>query len=121
LDTLAVEPVARRQIVGMKVVDDNRGRDREEALEVVDALAVGLEGLEVLEVPDVVANPGAFPLGQAEGVLQLSPASEDRSPQNKRERDAGRRGAARAPDQQRRLPQLMVDGADDRIVGTYVD
>ena len=78
LDPVALERVAGRQVVGVQVVGDDLGLDREQALEVLDPLAERAQRLEVLQVADVVADPGALALGEAERVLQLGAAAEDR-------------------------------------------
>ena len=78
LDALARERGARREVVGVLVVDDDLGRDREQALEVLDPRLVGLQHLVGLEVADVVRDPRPRALRDAERALQLRPAGEQR-------------------------------------------
>ena len=105
----------------MQVVDDNRRHHGEQALEGLDSLGERAERREVLQVSDVVADPGAFTPGEAEGVLELGPAGQQR-----RRRAAGkreRRGheAARAPQEGGSCASADLDGAHHRIVGARLD
>ena len=72
----------------MQVVGDDLGLDVEEALEVLDPLAIGGQRLEVLQVADVVADPGPLSLREAEGALQLGAAAEDRRLRRERKANA---------------------------------
>ena len=76
LDALALERVFRRQIFRVKVVDDDFRTNREEPFEVHDSLAERAERLVVLEVADVMADPRAIALGDAERALQLGAAGQ---------------------------------------------
>ena len=94
LDALALERVlASRGSRGAGRGRRPRGVDREQALEVLDALAEGAQRLVVLEVADVVADPGALALGEAEGALQLGAAGQQRP---RRRRPAARASRARS-------------------------
>ena len=77
---VALQCVARRQVVGVQVVRDDLGGDGEQALEVRGAVGEGEERLVVAQVADVVADPGPRPLGDAERALELGAAREDRDP-----------------------------------------
>ena len=79
LDAVELERVGRRGVVGVQVVGDERGLQREQPLEVLDALAVGEQRRVVLQVADVVAHPGAALAGQAERRLELPAAGQDRT------------------------------------------
>ena len=120
-DALARERVTGRQVVGMEVVGDDLGLDREQSPEMVDPAAIGLERLEVLQVSHVGTDPRAGALGDAEGVLELGPAAEDRTRGCERQRD--RRGcvAARAPDQHWRLTNGPVQRSHHGVVGARLD
>ena len=89
-DALALERVGGREVVGVQVVRHHRGHDVEEALEVRDALAEERERLRVAQVADVVADPGAPALGEAERALELGAAG--RAPGR-----GSRAGSASAP------------------------
>ena len=75
---LAFQRVPRREVVGVQVVHDDFGRDREQALEVLDALLKGPQRRVLLEVADVMPDPRALTAGQAERVLLLGPAGQQR-------------------------------------------
>ncbi len=49
-----VERERGREVVGMEVVGDDLGRDREQALEVGDPVGEGAQRLVVLQVADVM-------------------------------------------------------------------
>ena len=76
LHALAGERVAGREVVGVLVVRDHLGHDREQPLEVLDPRLEGLQHLVGLEVADVVADPRPLALGDAERALELGPARE---------------------------------------------
>jgi hypothetical protein len=57
LDPVELECVLGREILGMQVVGDEFRLDREQPLEVGDALLERAKGLVVLKVADVVADP----------------------------------------------------------------
>ena len=101
----------------MQVVRDDRGLDREQPLEVRDAVRERAQRLAVLEVADVVADPRARAPGDAEGALELGAAGEQRR-RRSRQRDARRDVAARAPQQSARRPPT---DAHDRVVGARLD
>ena len=61
LDAVALERVLGRQVLGVQVVGDDLGRDREQPLEVLDPLGERAQRLVVLQVADVVADPGPAP------------------------------------------------------------
>jgi hypothetical protein len=69
--------VLRGEVLRVQVVGHDLRLDREQALEVLDPLSERPQRLEVLEVADVVADPGALALRHAERVLQLGAAGED--------------------------------------------
>ncbi len=94
LDTLEIDGVLRRQVVGVQVVGDHLGVDAEEPAVVLDALGEGPHGLVVLEIADVVADERAVVLGQTERVLQLGPAGEHRPGQGAGAAHGPRRVAA---------------------------
>ena len=102
LDALALEGVLRGQVLRVEVVHDDLGLDGEEAPEVLDALGEGAQRLVVLEVADVVADPGARAARQAERVLQLGAAGQERARRADRQRQRLRHMAAGAPQCQRR-------------------
>src|SRR5262249_34193614 len=79
LDPVKVERVLGRQVLGVEVVGDDLGLDREQPTEMRDALGERAQRLVVLEVADVVADPRAGPARQAERVLELGAAREDRA------------------------------------------
>jgi hypothetical protein len=54
IDAGQIECVLRRQVVGVKVVGDDRRRDGKQPLQVFDPAREGLESLEVLEIADVM-------------------------------------------------------------------
>ncbi len=89
--SLALERVLGRQVLGVQVVRDHLGRDGEQPLEVLDAVGERPQRLVVLEVADVMADPGARALGHAEGVLELGAAGQDRAtrPASGSDRPAG--------------------------------
>src|SRR5690349_24953025 len=61
----------------MQVVSDHFGRDREEALEVVDALTERCQGLQILQIADVMADKRLSSFTKAECVFKLTTASQD--------------------------------------------
>ena len=65
LDAVEIERVFGRQVLGVQVVGDDLGLDREQRSEVLDPLGERAERLVVLEVADVVADPG--PTSRAPG------------------------------------------------------
>ena len=79
LDAVALERVPGREVVRVEVVDHHLGRDREEALEVGDALLERAQRLPVVEVADVVPHPGTAATRQAEGALELGAAGQQRA------------------------------------------
>ena len=93
LQAVALERVGGRRVVGVEVVGDDLGRDREQPLEVLDPLPVGEQRRVVLEVADVVADPGAAPAGEAERGLELRAAGQHRPRRSDRQR---RRSPARS-------------------------
>ena len=84
LNVLTLEGVLGGEVLRVQIVSDQLRLHREELLEVLDPLREGTEGLVVLQVADVVADPGPLALGEAEGALELGAAGQDRS--------AGRQG-----------------------------
>ena len=88
--------VLGRQVLGMQVVRHHRGLDREQPLEVVDALRERAQRLVVLEVADVMAHPRAPALRHGEGVLQLARRTRAGAAARDRQRDRRRHVAARA-------------------------
>ena len=113
----ALERVARREVVGVQVVRDHLGRDGEQALEVLDALAEGPERLVGPQVADVGPDPGPSALGQAEGALELGAAGQHRAPRRDRQRRARGDVAARAA-QEHGPP---AHGPQHRVVRPRVD
>ena len=119
LDGDALHPVARqrvggRQVVRVQVVRDDLRRHREQPLEVRDAVLERAERLGVLEVADVVRDPGAAAAGQAERALELGPAGKHVAGGGHRQREHARHRAARPAQRQRppaRDPQHRVVGA----------
>ena len=87
----------------MKVVRHQLRPDREQPLEVRDALDERAQRLVVAEVADVVGDPRPPAPGQAEGALQLGAAGQQRPGRAARKRDARGDVAARAA-QERRPP-----------------
>jgi hypothetical protein len=72
-----------REVVRVQVVGHDLRRHGQQAPEVLDRLAERAERLQVLQVADVVAGPGAVAARQADRVLELRAAAKRRS------RDAG--------------------------------
>ena len=101
----------------MQVVGDHLGPDAEEALQPLDLLLERAQRLEVVEVADVRTEPGRVARCEAEGVLELRAAGQDRTAQRPAQRDRPRDVAARAP-QQRRGPG---DHARHRVVAAVLD
>jgi len=59
------------EVVRMYVMDDVLGFDLEDSFEVIDGPFKGTEGLEVLQISDVLAQEG-FPVsGQTDGALEF--------------------------------------------------
>ena len=116
LHPLELQRVLGREVLGVQVVGHHLRPHGEQALEVLDPVAEGAQGLPVAQVADVVAHPRATAPRQAEGVLLLGPAGQQR---RRVQRQGHRLGhvAARAPDHQRR----PVGGAHHRVVGAHVD
>ena len=77
LDAVALERIARGQVLGVQVVRDDLGTHVEEPLEVRDALAERRQRLGVAQVPDVMADPRPPAAGDAERALELRAAGED--------------------------------------------
>ena len=102
LEFRTLERVLRRQVLGVKVVGDDRGLYSEQAREVLDPVAEAFKRLEVLEVANVVRHPRARVLCDAEGVLELGPAGEHGARGLHGKRDRPRHIAARSSDQKRR-------------------
>ena len=99
LDAVQLERVLGRQVLRMEVVRDDLGGDVEQPAEVRDALGEGAQGLEILQVADVLREKGVAPAHQAEGVLQLAAARQDGPRRRPRQEQRLRRVAAGAPDQ----------------------
>ena len=76
---LASERVGGREVVRMQVVSHYLGAYRQQPGEMVDALAEGGQGLEVLEVADVMGDEGVVTAAEAEGVLQLGATRQNRA------------------------------------------
>ena len=70
---VALERVRRREVVRVKVVSDDLGRDGEEPLEMRDPLGEGSQRLEVLEIADVVAEPGPPSAARQKVLLSSAP------------------------------------------------
>ena len=115
LDTLPLERVLGREIFRVEVVRDQLGPHSEERLEMLDPLGERAKRLVVLQVPDVMADPGATALGDTKGVLQLGPTGEDR--RRRPERQIARNVAARPPQEQRAIHNHAKHG----IVGPSLD
>ncbi len=61
------------EIVGVLVEGHDLGVHIENALQVFDGLLKKLVGLQVFQIPDVLADKGPVLLAQANGVFQLGP------------------------------------------------
>ena len=93
--------VLRGQVLRVQVVRDHLGGDVEQPPEVLDALGERPQGLEVLQVADVLRDERTVLLGQAERVLQLGAAGQYRPSQQGAERERLRHVAAGPADQRR--------------------
>ena len=69
--------VAGRKVVGMEVVGHDLRGDAEKPLVEVDGGAEVIEGIQVFEVADVLAQERELVAGQAEGVLLCGAHGED--------------------------------------------
>ena len=78
LDPVALERVLRREVLGVQVVGDHLGRHREQRAEVLDPVGERAQRLVVLEVADVVTDPGTGAAREAERALELGAAGEQR-------------------------------------------
>ena len=121
LDAVALQRVAGREVVGVEIVGDQLGGEREQPLEVRDAVPEAEQRIEVAQIADVGSHPGARAGGQAEGRLLLGAAGEDRPLRRGRQRDALRHVAAGAPDRQRPRGRSGVERAHHRVLGADVD
>ena len=61
----------------MQVVGNGLWIDIEEALVMFDALAERGQGLQVLQVSDMMADKGLPPLGYAKGVFEMTAAGQE--------------------------------------------
>ena len=119
---VARERIGRRQVVGVQVVGNHLRLDREQPLKVRDARFERLPGRGVLEVADVVRDPRALALGDAERVLLLGAAREQVMVGRRGERQMGGHVAPRAPQRQRAPAGVpRADDAHDRVVGPGLD
>jgi hypothetical protein len=112
----------------VQVVRAKPGRNREQPLEVLDAVSERGQCLGVLKVTDVMTDPSATALGDADGVLQLRSTGEHRRLALDRQFDAFGNVAARAPQRERTGSWLRpvralreVRELDHRIVGAGLD
>ena len=118
LDPVEFECVLGREILGMQVVGHEFRLDREQPLEVGDALLERPQGLVVLKVADVVANPRPRALGHAERVLELGATGKHGTRRAPTGEGYGRRDvSARAPEHHR----ACQTSAHDRVVGARLD
>ena len=118
LDALALERLARGEVVRMQIVGDHGRLDAEQALEVGHPLAERAQGLPIAQVADVVAHPGSTSLGQAEGVLELRAAGQQRRSLQRKGQRSGHE-PARAAEHQRRA--AAGDRAQHRVIGAGLD
>ncbi len=116
LDAFARERVGRREEVGMQVVRDDRGRDREQPLEVGDAVLERPQRLEVAEVADVRADPRTLAAREAERALELGSAREHVARGGDRQPHGRGRVAARAPQHPVAAQHRVVGARRDRPV-----
>ena len=79
VDAVEVERVLGGQVLRVQVVGHDLRVDVEQPAEVLDALGERAQRLGVLQVADVVREERVAPLGQAERVLQLGAAGQDRA------------------------------------------
>ncbi len=112
-----IDRVLGGQVLGMQVVGDHLGPDVEQPPEVLDPLGERAQRLGVLQVPDMVRHERVVLLGQAERVLQLGPAGQDRPGEPDAHAERFRHVAAGPPDH--RLP--AAEGPHDRVVGPDLD
>ena len=84
-----VERVLGGQVLRVQVVRHDLRVDVEQPAEVLDALGEGAQRLGVLQVADVVRDERVPVLGQAERVLQLGAAGQDRARERRRRRRTG--------------------------------
>jgi hypothetical protein len=101
----------------MEIVGDERRLDREQPLEMLDRVPEGGKGRVVLEIADVMADPGAAAFREAERVPLLGDACEQRPGGRNRKRGRLREIAAGAADRQ----AAPTDVTDDRILDPRVD
>ena len=115
---VVVVPVgpARAAIARMPVADQHLGLHRGHPDQVPVRLVEGLQGGQVVHVPDVTAHPGQPPVADAEGVLQVT-ADGQRRGHRHREGDGHRGIAAGAAD--RKL--ITVDDPQHRVVAGDLD
>ena len=92
----ALECVARRQVVGMQIVGDDLGRERQEPRETLDGARVVFEHRDAVEIADVGAEHGFASADETERVLQLRAAGEDRALDRGRQLNRPRHVAASA-------------------------
>ena len=79
-DALLLCPILRiagREIIRMQVAGQRAGPDVKEPLKMADLLFIVFQGLEILQVADVLAQEGVSALAEAEAGLLLGPAGED--------------------------------------------
>jgi hypothetical protein len=116
-DPFQLQRVLGRQVLGVQVVGDHLGLDREQASEVPDPLGEGAEGLVVLQIADVMGDEGVAALGQAEGVLELGPAGQDVP----RERPGQPERLGREPPRASQGQLAPPERPHHRVVGPDVD
>ena len=79
-DALLLCPILRiagRQIIRMQIAGQRAGADVKEPLKMADLLFIVFQGLEILQVADVLAQEGVFALAEAEACFLLGPAGEN--------------------------------------------
>jgi hypothetical protein len=103
----------RREVFGMQVMGHDLRHDREEPLEMLDPLTVGTQGLVVLQVSDVIADPGPIPLRDREGALQLGTAGERGT--RDAQRQTGGDVAAGAPQEEHPSPATLTTESSVRV------
>ena len=104
-DGVALERVLRREVLRVQVVRRRpRGATSNSRSKCAIPSAKACERLDVAQVADVVRDPRARALGDAERALELRAAGQDRQRRGAGQRDARRHVAARAPQRQRAAP-----------------
>ena len=77
LRNVCIQGVFCGQVFGVQVVGDGLWIDIEEALVMFNALAERGQGLQILQVSDMMADKGLSPLAYAKGVFEMTTAGQE--------------------------------------------